>query len=135
VIPGVGQRADNLDGFFCPGPVGQPAGQPPPGVLVPAGGALAKLIGLVVFGQQIRLPPPFGVFGGLAWRTDHGNSLAMLGRWAGGMPPLQGPGCCSGKYPRYAVPVTPGQRTIGNQVTLAWALPRERWRLGRSLPG
>src|SRR5712691_8245282 len=46
VVPGVGQRADDLDGLFRPGPVGQPAGQRP-GVLVPGSGALAKLTDLV----------------------------------------------------------------------------------------
>jgi hypothetical protein len=47
VVPGVGQRADDLDGLFRPGPVGQPAGRLPPGVLVPGSGALANLTDLV----------------------------------------------------------------------------------------
>jgi hypothetical protein len=34
VIPGVGQRPDSPDGLLGPGPVGWPAGQLPPGVLI-----------------------------------------------------------------------------------------------------
>ena len=58
--------------------VRQPAGQLPPGVLIPGVGALAKLPGLVVFGQLVGLPPPLRVFRGIARRTGHRTSLAKV---------------------------------------------------------
>jgi hypothetical protein len=55
VVPRIGQRLDDLEGFLGPGPVGQPACQLPPGVLVVGVGALAELPALVIFGQLVGL--------------------------------------------------------------------------------
>ena len=76
LIPGAGQRADDLDGFSGPAPVGQPAGQLPPGMLVPEAGPLSKLASLVVFGQLVSPPPSFCILSGIAQRMGHRNSLA-----------------------------------------------------------
>jgi len=79
VVPGVGQRADDPDGLLSPGPVRQPAGQLPPGMLVSGFGPLAECADLVVFGQLVSPPPPFRVFRGAAQRMGHRNSLAKTG--------------------------------------------------------
>jgi len=49
--------------------------QLPRRVLVSGRGTLAKLIRLIVFGQQVSLPPPRRVFCVLAQRADHRNDL------------------------------------------------------------
>ena len=63
VVPGVGQGPDDLDGLLRPGALGQPPGQLPSRVVVSGRGPLTELIGLVVLGQQIGLPPALCILG------------------------------------------------------------------------
>jgi hypothetical protein len=79
LIPGVGQRADDLDSFFGPDPVGQPAGELPPGVLVSVFRELAEFRGLVAFGELVGPPPPLRVLGGIGQQIVHRNNLAKEG--------------------------------------------------------
>ena len=78
LIPVVGQRTDDLDGLLSPGPVRQPAGQLPPGMLIPGLGPLAQLPVQIVLGQLVSPPPPFRVLRGIAHWMGHRHSLAKV---------------------------------------------------------
>src|SRR5262244_2899850 len=77
VVPGVGPRADHLDGLFGPGPSGQPARQVTPRVIISGGSQPAKPTLPSVLGQDVGSPPSRRIASFIPRRrqTSHGLNL------------------------------------------------------------